>query len=268
MLAVDRIYTLGGGYHWPSRGREFYEAGVVDGKTAAIAAGIVYTSSMDDYDGAWEEEGHIETSDTPVKRRANLALAYSFKKVALGISGGFVEASDPTKTFDKDADRIRGNVLGGGIMAGITPSIRGGVSVENLANRKVAFAAPTIYRAGLAWAVLKDFNLYVDLRRRETLEVFEASPPDIGLFQDSERETNHLAAEQALIVGGMARAYDLLRISVGTGVAQSEVGNVITTSGGLALVNKAFSLAYSIQRPDTSKAAVHHAVSLGLDIAM
>ncbi len=268
MLAVDRIYTLGGGYHWPSKGRQFYEAGVVDGKASSVAAGLVYTSSLDNYEGSWKSDGAIETGDIPVKRRVNFALAYTFKTIAVGLSGGMVEASDPSNTFDKEADRVRGYTLGGGVMAGLTRSLRTGFSVENLANKKVAYAAPTIYRAGLAWAAAKEFNVYFDYRYREAIDVFESAPPDLFLFADVDEPAKKASAEQAVMLGGMARVYDLLRFTVAAGVAEAAGESVMTTSGGLALVNKSFSLSYSAQRPNMRLSEIHHSASLGLDVAL
>ncbi|MCX6117937.1 MAG: hypothetical protein NT027_10370 [Proteobacteria bacterium] len=268
MLAVDRIYTLGGGYHWPAKGREFYEAGVVDGRTSSIAAGLIYTSSMDDYEGSWNSNGEIKLGDTPVKRRATVALAYTFKTIAFGINGGFVETANPDSTFNSDADRVRGYTAGLGAMAGITNSIRAGLSVENLLNKTVEYAAPTIYRAGVAWAVSKDINIYLDYRLRDAVFLYEGRAPDLGLINSAKKKNEGSDQEQALMVGGMTKIYDLLRLTAGASFSNSGVKDTIATSGGLALVNKAFNVSYSVQKPDSKLAELHHAASLGFDMAL
>ena len=39
MIALARDYRVSLGYNWPATGRGFYQVGIVDGKTANIAAG-------------------------------------------------------------------------------------------------------------------------------------------------------------------------------------------------------------------------------------
>jgi hypothetical protein len=269
MISIDRVYAVGGGYHWPSKGREFYEGGVVDGKTAPIAAGLSYTSSHSTYEGQRLRDGIYESSDTPVKRRGALALGYSFRTVAIGLSGGMVEAANPTSTLSTEDDRLRGFTAGAGMMAGITPSLRAGLSVENLANRDVSFAAPTIYRAGLAWAAVQNFNVYFDLRRRQAIDIYEAQPPTLSLFgANAGASSKSVDAENAMMVGGMAKIYDLLRVSLASGVSSTGSTSTVTTSGGLALVNRNFAFSYSAQKPDAALSAVHHAVNLGIDISL
>ena len=268
MLAAEKQYTVGGGYHWPSKGREYYQGGIVDAKTASIAAGFSYTSSLNNYEGAWAKDGSVMTEDTPVRRRANVGLGQSFKTFSLGLGGGFIEAADPTKTFSEDSDRVKGFTLGGGAVIGIAANLRAGLSVENLANKKIAFAAPTIYRAGLVWGAVKDFSVFLDLRSREAVPSYDGLPPAIGLFKAEENSSKAVEAEKGFALGGLVRIYDLLRVSAATGMSVQGSRNATTAAGGLALVNKAFTFAYGAQRPDLRDISVHHSLSLALDVAL
>lgn len=269
MLANDKQYTVGGGYHWPVAGREFYQAGIVDSKTSSVAAGVTYTSALDDYQGPWNNDGSVHPGDSPVKRRVGVALAQNLKNFSLGVSGQFIEAADPTKTFDPEASRNKGFTIGAGMIGGITTNLKFGFSVENLANKKIAYAAPTIYRAGLAWGAAKDVTLYLDYRRREAVETFEASAPTLSIVDSgAPRASGSLNSEQSVIGGASVRVFDLLRISAGAGASNASAETTSTIAGGLALVNKSFTLAYAVQRPDLKQAGVHHAVSLGLETSM
>ncbi|MCX6124825.1 MAG: hypothetical protein NTV34_08760, partial [Proteobacteria bacterium] len=244
MLAAEKQYTLGGGYHWPSKGREYYQGGIVDAKTASVAAGFSYTSSLNNYEGAWAKDGSVMAEDTPVRRRANVGLGQSFKTFSLGLGGGFIEAADPTKTFSEDSDRVKGFTLGAGAVIGIAANIRAGLSVENLANKKVSFAAPTIYRAGLVWGAVKDFSVFLDLRSREAVLSYDAPPPAIGLFKTEQSSSKEVESEKGFVLGGLVRIYDLLRVSAATGMSVQGSRSSATAAGGLALVNKAFTFAY------------------------
>lgn len=269
MLANDKQYTVGGGYHWPVAGREYYQAGIVDSKTSSIAAGVTYTSALDDYQGPWNKDGSVHPGDSPVKRRVGIALAQNLKNFSLGAAGQFIEAADPTKTFDPDAPKNKGFTIGAGMIGGITTNLRFGISVENLANKKIAYAAPTIYRAGIAWGAAKDVTVYFDYRRREAVEAFEASAPTLSIVDNSAPSASgSLNSEQSLIGGASIRVFDLLRVSAGAGASNAGSQTTSTIAGGLALVNKSFTLAYAAQRPDLKQAGVHHSVSLGLETSM
>lgn len=268
MLAVDKQYTLGGGWHWPSQGRNYYQAGVVDSKTASIAAGASYTSSMDDYQGPWDEQGRPLPSDSPVKRRVNLGLAQNFRTFSLGFSGSYVEAADPLVTFSEDAPRARGFTLGAGLVVGLAQNLRAGISVENMANKNIDFAAPTIYRVGFSWAALQDASVFVDYRRRDAVPVYDAPPPNLAIVDKSEDTVENKSAEQTVTAGANVRIYDLLRFSAAAGMLNDGASNVSTVAGGLALVNKGFSLGYGVHRPDMRYAGVHHAASLGIDVSL
>lgn len=269
MLANDRQYTVGGGYHWPVAGREYYQAGVVDSKTASVAAGLTYTSSTDDYAGPWNKDGSVKPGESPVKRRVGVALAQNMKNFSLGASGQFIEASDPTRAFDEDAPRNKGFTFGAGMIGGITPNLKFGLSVENLANKKIAYAAPTIYRAGLAWGVTREMTVYFDYRRREAVESFEASAPILSIIDtQATSASGSIEAEQSVIGGATVKVYDLIRLAAGAGASKAGSQTTNTIAGGVALVNKAFVLAYAAQRPDLKLSGVHHSVSLGIETSM
>ena len=269
MLANEKQYAFGGGYHWPVAGREYYQAGIVDSKTSTMAAAVNYTSALEDYRGPWNKDGSVRPGESPVRRRIGVGLAQNLKKFSLGAAGQYVEAADPSKAFDDGADRIKGFTFGLGMIGGITSTMRFGLSVENLANKKVAFAAPTIYRGGLAWAAAKDVMLYLDYRRREAVETFEATPPSLSIVDTgASGASGSLDSEQSLLAGASMKVYDLLRLSAGAGGSSSGGQATSTVAGGIALINKSFSLAYAVQRPDLKLAGIHHSVSLGLDMAL
>ena len=118
MLSEDKEYTVSMGYHWPSGGREFYQAGVVDSKTSPVAAGVSYTGFNDEYDYSQDSSVEVE-SDSPIMKRAALAMSQSFGAFSAGLGGGYVEAHPlrGTESFVDDEESIKGYTLNFG-MAG------------------------------------------------------------------------------------------------------------------------------------------------------
>ena len=65
MIALARDYRISLGYNWPATGRGFYQVGIVDGKTAKVAAGVLYTAFTKI---RWHGFLHHEL-DSPIARR-------------------------------------------------------------------------------------------------------------------------------------------------------------------------------------------------------
>ena len=75
-------------------------------------------------------------------------------------------------------------------------------------------------------------------------------------------------AENLLIGSAVVKVYDLLRLigSVGQEVRGKE--SLTRLAGGVSLVNQQFNFSYQVMRPDVKSESAHHAVALGLEIAM
>jgi len=274
LLGLEREYSVNGSYHWPVAGRDFYQVGVVDGKTSPVAAGFSYTSAMDRYQGISDTKvgdlGVPTTSlskDSPIVRRANLAFAIPVGRVFIGAAGGYVEARPPAETLlAEDSKPIKSFTLGFGAAAQLSPSFRVGISAENLANKKIQYAAPTFYRGGASyfWGDFATLNL--DYRRRESVSVYEGSTPSIALTGASDDSQG--SAENLVVASTAVRVYDLLRLIASVGQQKSHGISATRVAGGLSLVNQQFNFSYQALRPDVSSELVHHAIALGIEVAM
>lgn len=272
MLPLEKQYTVGADYHWPSRGREFYQAGVVDSKTSTVAAGFTYTGFMEDYEGKRSEE----ISDSPVIRRFALGLGQSFGKLSLGANGEFVEAFDKNDPTKVDQQRIKGTSFGMGAASLITPTLRVGGSVENLANKRIRDYAPRTMRVGGALLLAGgDVTTQLDYRHRDRLTRFESAPrlpvslrpaEDGNSYEDPESSTQELKPEQMVIASVSARIYDHLRLLGAYGQALTDDRKSL--SGGIALVNNKFALSYAASRPYMDSTAAHQAVHLSISIML
>lgn len=274
LLGLEREYSVTGAYHWPVAGRDFYQVGVVDGKTSAVAAGVSYTSSLDQYQGLADtktnDNGAQTTTlslDSPITRRANLGFSIPVGKLFLGVAGGYVEARPPAESLIiEESKPVRSFTLGFGAAAQLSQSFRLGFSAENLANKKIQYAAPTFYRAGASyfWGDIATINL--DYRRRESISVYEGNTPSIALVDASSNKTS---GTENLVVGSAAvRVYDLLRLIASVGQQKSGDYSATRVAGGVSLVNQQFNFSYQALRPDISSELVHHAVALGIEVAM
>lgn len=267
LLPLEKEYSVGIDYHWPSRGRDFYQAGVVDSKTSSVAAGFSYTGFQEDYDPVTSEP----IADSPVIRRLVLGVGQAFGKFALGANGQFVEGVDNDPAKPKDS-RIKGTTFGLGASTLATNQIRLGASVENLANSKVRDYSPRTIRAGGAYLVGKgDVTVHLDYRMRDRTARFEG-PPDIPDAlravgdEDDESAKGPLTPEHMVIGSFSARVYDYLRLLGAYG--QSVNDDRKSLSGGIALVNNKFSLSYAASRPYLDSSSAHQAVHLSLSIFM
>lgn len=270
LLPLEKQYSVGADYHWPSRGREFYQAGVVDSKTSNVAAGFSYTGFAEDFDPKISEE----VADSPVIRRLVLGVGQAFGKLALGANGQFVEAFDNDAAKPKDA-RVKGTTFGLGASTLASNQVRLGASVENLANRRVRDFSPRTIRVGGAYLFGQgDVTLHLDYRHRDRTVRFESAPilpfalreaGDVDGESGRESDSPQVLNPEQMVIGSFsARVYDYLRILGAYG--QSVSDDRKSLSGGLALVNNKFSLSYAASRPYLDSTSAHQAVHLSLSV--
>src|SRR5690606_16813666 len=113
LLPLQKEYAVSAGYNWPTSGREFFQAGVIDSQSSDIAAGFLYTGFGEDYG----EDPTVQGKDARTQRRASLALAMPLKKLSIGISGQYVEAiADPVTGTE-----VKGTTIGFGMAGYIVP---------------------------------------------------------------------------------------------------------------------------------------------------
>jgi hypothetical protein len=277
LLSLEKEYTVSGAYHWPVAGRDFYQLGVVDGKTSAVAAGFSYTGALDHYQGIEatsessdrEQQSQLDLSqDTPVIRRASLAFALPIGQIYAGFGGSYVEARPPAETFSEDTvQKIKGFTIGAGLAAHLSPALRIGMSAENLANRKVQYAAPTFYRAGVSYFFGDLASFHGDFRRRQGVAIYEGKASSLSLDTNSKDDLS-VTSEDLFNLSASVKLYDLLRCVASVGQVKDGVDSRQQVAGGLSLVNQKFSFSYQLMRPNIALETVHHALALGLEVAM
>ena len=263
MIALARDYRVSLGYNWPATGRGFYQVGIVDGKTAKIAAGVLYTGFHEKFDG----HGFLHTElDSPIKQRGRVAMSGMLGKIALGVSGQYVEGYQftenvhglPALTSDKYRygstahDKRTGITAGLGAAIALTPTLRLGAAINNLANRKVRDFAPRTIRAGAAWFATPqgDIAVHLDYYERER----------VALFEQGQHTPERLA-----IASCSVRVYDVVRILAAYG--QSLVDKSGEFAAGLTLVNDNISLSYGFRRP-WPRNTITQAVNLGFTVVL
>jgi hypothetical protein len=268
MIAMDKTYSISGGYHWPSVGSDYYQVGVIDSKTSEVSAGISLVRPTEDFKVVSKRANDREVVH-PLKNRVSVAFGLSLQKLAVGISGQLVEAFE-FQQESETLEKIRGNTLGFGVAGLLTPTIRFAASVENLANKSVEYIAPRFYRAGLAYANESGlFSVHTDYVSRAAIIDSESSffterLRSFGLAADSNTDLKSAEMKQQMIGSFSARAYDLLRILGGYGV---EIGSDKQSfGGGIALVKDAWTFSYVAMRPDTDSPTAHQAASLEVNI--
>jgi hypothetical protein len=277
MLALEKEYSINGSYNWPSAGRDFYQLGIIDGKTSPIAAGFSYSSAMDNYQGvspAGPNSGQSSeqdlnlTSDTPAVRRASLAVAMPIGRMYLGFGSNYVEAKPPGEVFlDSSTKSVKGFTMGFGAVAHVTPQFRLGLSAENLANRKLAYVAPTFYRAGASYFLGDLISLHLDYRKREAVDIYEGRKPSFAMAAgDQAAEGN--SGDNLINISSSIKVYDLLRLVTSAGQNQSNKSSSYRAAAGVSLINQNFNFSYQVLRADLADESVHHAVSLGVDVSI
>ncbi len=270
LLSTERAYSLNAGYHWPTSGRDFYQAAVVDGKTNAVAAGVSYTGYTEDYDPKEKElvagVKSGEAKDSPVVRRGVIGVGQAFGRISAGIGATYVESH---AIVEGDAD-VKGVGLNLGVAGAITPELRFGASLENASSRKIRDYAPRTIRAGMAYSFNENVMAYLDFRQRDrvfALEAPEWTLEDSAIERKAQREELEKNPERMAFASVSARVYDFFRLMGSYGQSVGDIERR-ALSGGAAVVNKNFSLTYTASRPYMARSTAHQAVSLGLDMAM
>lgn len=266
MLIFEKKYEVTAGYNWPSVGRQYYQAGVIDSQTSAVAAGFTFTSFRERFRDPNEitdkDDKYQAFYDSPLKSRLSLAIAKAFGNVGTGF-GVQVVNSALEEGKDGKKGKKRGVTFGFGLAGLLTPSLRIGASAENLGNRDVKDLAPIAYRGGLAYLMLNgDLTVHLDYRQRErVLSELTTLDPSGG----SVLASGFNNYEKMAILSSSVRIQDLLRILGGYGM---EVGGKRSTlSGGVALVNKTFSFSYLIGKQYMKDSSLHQAVNLEFQLS-
>ena len=270
MLSLEKEYSVAAGYHWPTSGRDFYQAGVVDSKTAAVAAGVMYSSFSDDYAKAAHAAAPGEL-DSPIKRRLAVGVGQGLKMLSLGIGGQWVQGY---VSKGEGYEEVSGTALSMGAATLINSQLRVGISAENLTNRKIADFAPKTYRAGAAYLMAGgDVSFSLDFRQRDRVARFEGSFPDAGLGglaitkQDNTLDNAYEKPEQMVIGSGTAKIQNFLRV-IGSWGQTLGADDRKSVAGGIAVVNDKFSLSYLASRPYFPSEESHQAINLNIEMSM
>lgn len=169
LLFATPNYEFSTAYHWPTAGREFYQAGIIDSKTRKIAAALSYTGYMDKYNNTVES---IET-DSKLTRRIQTGFAHPFGKISFGVSLQYLEAK---KIVQKnEIQDIKGFNFGLGLFTKFSKSLSLGASANSLNSKKLGEVAPKTYRAGLSYKLAAKWLANLDLKQRDR------TPEEVGL---------------------------------------------------------------------------------------
>lgn len=269
LIAAQKNYTVNGGYHWPVAGRDYYQVGFVDSKTANWAMGLTYTGFTDEYAYLNEHSGaraDFAATDSSIVRRGQLALAQPVGTVLVGAGATYVEAHSlrGSAAYQRGDMMVRGVGLNAGVATAIASSLRLGMSVENASNEKIADYAPRTFRAGVAYSFNQSITAFLDVRQRDRVAEFEADPVDLdrmdlkaGIMREPER---------MMIASGSAQIQDFVRLIGSYG--QSLTDDRRSLAGGVAIVSHNYSLSYTAARPYMRTLAAHQAVTLSMEMAM
>ena len=261
MLPLEQQYGVVAGYYWPTSGRDFYNAGIVDTKTSSVAAGVSYTGFSKDPEDQFDASPN--EIDSPVKQRLSIALAKSFSRLSGGLAGHYVVANKEEQFTTKKVDGV---TLGFGLAGLLTPTIRFGASVENLANDKVKNYAPQTIRGGLAYLFARgQASAHLDYRERERVGLFESDSKD---FLRNTIDEGYDDPERMLIASFSAKVYDVIRLLAAYGTSVSAEDDRQSLTGGIALISNALVINYNIAKPYLQESKVQHGLSIGITMAM
>lgn len=266
LIALERSYSLSAGYHWPAVGREFYQAGVVDSKTSAIAAGISFTGFSDPYLYPNQQNSRRDAQlDSPIERRGVIGLAQTMGALSVGAGATYIEANPLMSSEEKrqGQDRVRGFGINAGVSTVLFGAMRLGASAENLSNRRIDEYAPMTYRAGLAYTASPALNFMADYRQRKRITEFEGE----RLRLDNVVDQGFTEPEQMIFASFVGQIQNAIRLMGSYGYALSD-DKRRSVAGGLAIVNQTVSLSYSVSRPYLALNETHQAVALAVDISM
>jgi hypothetical protein len=264
LLSTQKQYAVSAGYHWPAQGRDYFQASVVDSKTAPIAAGVTYTGFTDNYEYDLAKP-EASPSDSPIVRRGVVGLSQLFGGMSAGLGATYVEAnrfgSDP-RLHEGDTSHVRGVGLNVGVAGILAPGLTGGVAVENASNQKIADYEPRQYKGGVAYAISPAVTALLDYRQRDRVAEFEGVIPQPGVVAEPVK----LEPEKMAILSLAGQVADYLRLLASYGKAFGDDRRSL--AGGAALVSHNFSVSYTLSRPYMAESKTHQAVSLTLDMAL
>jgi hypothetical protein len=271
LIGVDRVYAFTGGFYWPTSGRDFYNAGVVDSQSSKVAAAFNYQGFTDEY----QVSGIEDEKDSPVVRRAHLALAQNVGNLALGIGGHYLESQSIEDPYGEQ--QVRGTAINFGLAGMLSPRIRFGLSAENIANKKIAAYAPRTFRTGLAYLISNDISVQVDLRQRDRVASMEQSIGTvdivgIGLNEDEQRsleaEDKRYEKPERMAFGSFtARVYDMIRLLGAYG--QSFDGpERQSIAGGVMIVSGNVSLSYCASRPYMTTQQAEQSINAAVSVKL
>lgn len=263
LMTQQKQYLVAGGYHWPTEGREYYQASVVDSRTSNVAAGVTYTGYNEDY--AYPNADHeVSRFDSPIVRRGVLGLAQSFGQLSMGVGGTYVEAHEIQRPDPWGPDRrVKGFGLNAGGAYNFGNGLSAGAAVENVSNKKIRDYAPKTLKGGLAYAVDQNIVAMIDYRQRDRVAGFEGGLID---FDRPASEVADLEAEEMGIASFSAGVAQYLRILGSYAMAMKDERR--SAGAGLVLTGNNFTLSYALSRPYMSRGTTHQAITLGVDIAM
>ena len=257
LLVETKQYIVSGSYHWPVAGREFYEVGVVDGITSKYVAGIQYHGYQQDYKINWEEG----FKDSPVMKRASVALAFPLKYLAIGGNATYVEGFNSSGTSLKETKAL---TLGFGVYGKFTQHLRLGASIQNFNNESIKTMAPMTMRAGASLTLFEDqFLLSAEYKQRQRIGVNESL-----LLANEFDELSYLSeAERMAYISSVVKVYDVVRImgSYGLGL-YGETRK--SASAGVGLAQGGYTFYYTIGKPYMGYKEYAHSVSLSLLMKM
>jgi|GEM_PF-3514616 hypothetical protein len=262
MLYKHTSYDVSGVYYWPSIGRPFYKAGIIDGMTSSIVAAFEYTGFTEEL----KDRGERTEVDSPVRRRGSVAFAVPTEYVSLGLAAHYVEAEDPEAPAGEEKD-LKGISLGAGLVGQLTESLRLGLSVQNLNNRRVGAVAPRMLRAGITWEPPRgSVMLSVDYRERERSAVFETLPLQSLNLSLTELERWE-EPERMGFVGLQVDTYDVLRVFASYGHSVSGPERELL-AGGVGIFQKTYSLAYAVNKNFPAQNELQSSLLLSLIMKM
>lgn len=262
LLGTQKSYSVAAGYHWPIAGRDYYQVSVVDTKTSAVAAGVSYTSFMDDYKYSNENNKNASAYDSPLEKRGVIAMAHPVGNGFAGVGATYVRAVPVYSSEERQAGKetVQGTGLNLGFSYPITEQLIAGGSTENMSNTKIKDYAPKTHKAGLAY-VGPVFIGNIDLRQRERVTEFEAEPVKLG--EISQFDSN---PEKMAIASITAKMQSYLKITGSYGQSLNDSRKQL--GGGVTLQSQNFILSYTANRPYLAKSTAHQSIALVLDISM
>lgn len=273
MMALDKQYVVSAGLHWPSVGRDFWQAGAVDSRTSGVAAGLLYSAGREAYKPESEplsEEDQIRKYyDAPLKYRASGALAQPLGSLAFGVGASYLEGFVPenAERADSKLKLTKGTVYGLGLAGVLASQLYFSASVENLSNTQLRDLAPRIWRGGLSWGgLLSGLSLNLDYRQRERVYQ-ERMPVTFGMISLAP-EGEGLTDDEKLVSASFIMSFQNLVQILGSYGEDLSGTKRRTLAGGVAFSNQTLSLSWLAARPYLSDEQVHHAIHLSMQVTI